>query len=85
MNEKDIHLLFRFGRENIGVEWGPKLGNRCHLLRRLLPFEWESEVEWGTNFESDVGGARDNDMCGLDDVGGNLGMETVLNVTVRCT
>jgi hypothetical protein len=40
MNEKDIHLLFRFGWENIGVEWGPKLRNRCPLLHPLLPFEW---------------------------------------------
>jgi hypothetical protein len=48
----------------------------------------ESEVELGTKFESEVLGGHETVICGLselDDVGGNLGMETKLNMTVCCT
>jgi hypothetical protein len=43
----------------------------------------ESEVEWGTKFECEILGGHETMICGLsglDDVGGNLGMETQLNV-----
>jgi hypothetical protein len=45
----------------------------------------QNQVKWGTKFESEVLEGHETVICGLDDVRGNLGMKTVLNVTVRCT
>jgi hypothetical protein len=62
---------------------GTKIGKSMSPSSSPSSFWVQSQVKWGTKFESVEG--HGTVICGLDDVGGNLGMKTVLNVTVRCT